>query len=1023
MPAVPAEKDGLQIRLLGELELTAHGRRLPLPQSKKTRALLGYLVLTARPQRRDRLCTLLWDVADDPRAALRWSLSKLRELVDSPAERRLIADREHVSLDLRNAYVDVVELKRLLSGSPGQAPTPTLEVVRTLFRGELLEGLELSDFHAYDAWCIAERKLLRDLHRQVLVTLLDRVGSYPDKALPLVRELVHLDPLDERARAQLLELLHATGRVREAEEQSRVNRRLLSDSMPPSVPVQAASPPEPRREHVQPAPTEEGPFVGRDPERERLRAWLAAPRQGLRVLVIDGDPGVGKSRLIRELTREAAQGGARVASATVPEVRAGWPYAPWRDLLTQLAAGAGDPVTPEGLAPLLSAGAALPQGGGDRDTLFRAITAHLEQCASACGQLILGIDDVHWLDDDSAELLYFVARSLRTARVDALLSARQGELRDQPGITRVLRELRRQGLVEELGLSPLTREQTLELVASTVSDAAVREQLYQQSAGNPLFAIELARECRAGLPPQPSSISRLVRDRLDGLEPGQRDVLCWASILGKSFDSDLLAQVVSLDPEILVETLERLERYGWLALQGSIAHSGSASAFSHDIVRHAVYDQLSEPRRRLMHARVARALAARHDLESAHAAAVAYHATLGGDRGMAVRACLSAGRRCLRLFALSDAQSLARRGLTYALELADPERTALSIDLIQLSIEAHRPASLDEVVPRLVELTARALDLGLVEHARLGFYLRAFLTWEQGHAADARHFCRESERISRSGDLRERVRALGEAACCLARLERDLPEAEAFLLEAEAVAGTEDLEPVVLPLARGQFAIHRGELDSAASALDRARQLAARDGDRLNEFYVLEHRIDLELRRHDYARALQLSDDLVSLGERLRDGSEAPFARAVQALARYATGADSALSFDHGIEALALMDAKQRRAVLLVRAAELEASRSAWPLVRAHAELALRLADIMELPSEAALALALLIESEHALHGKAASEQLDALSAKLSLPISAHARQFAERILSSNAPVQSGQEKPDGTRHRRASLR
>jgi predicted ATPase len=641
--------------------------------------------------------------------------------------------------------------------------------------------------------------------------------------------------------------------------------------------------------------------------------------------------------------------------------------------LTQLASGTGELVAPEGLAPLLSSGAALPQAGGDRDTLFRAIAAHLEQCASACPQLVLGIDDVHWLDDDSAELLHFVARSLRTARVNVLLSARQGELRDQPGITRVLRELRRQGLVEELGLSPLTREQTLELVTSTVADAAVREQLYQQSAGNPLFAIELARECRAGLPPRPSSISRLVRDRLDGLEPGQRDVLCWASILGKRFDGDLLGQVVALEPEVLVETLERLERYGWLELQGS--------AFSHDIVRHAVYDQLSEPRRRLMHARVARALAARHDLESAHAAAVAHHAILGGDRGMAVRACLSAGHRCLRLFALSDAQALARRGLTYAEELPDPERTALSIELIRLSIDAHRPESLDEIMPRLMELTARALDLGIVEHARLGFYLRAFLTWEQGHAADAQHFCRESERISRSGDVRERVRALGEAACCLARLERDLPEAEAFLLEAEAVAGSEALEPVVLPLARGQLAVHRGELDSGAAALDRARQLASRDGDRLNEFYVLEHHIDLELRRHDYARALQLSADLVSLGERLRDGSEAPFARAVQALVRYATGADSVQSFDDGIQGLALLDAKQRRAVLLVRAAELEAGRSAWHLVRAHAEEALRLAEIMELPSEAALALALLVESEHAVHGKAASVQLDALSA------------------------------------------
>src|SRR5687768_16879961 len=111
--AEPDASAPLQIRLLGELQVLRMGERLALPPSKKTRALLGYLLLTQRSQRRERLCELFWDVADDPRAALRWSLSKLREVLDGP-EPRLSADREQVTVDTRKLSVDALTLKQLL---------------------------------------------------------------------------------------------------------------------------------------------------------------------------------------------------------------------------------------------------------------------------------------------------------------------------------------------------------------------------------------------------------------------------------------------------------------------------------------------------------------------------------------------------------------------------------------------------------------------------------------------------------------------------------------------------------------------------------------------------------------------------------------------------------------------------------------------------------------------------------------------------------------------------------------------
>src|SRR6185295_16269255 len=98
----------LNIRLLGGIELSRGAVSVPLPQSKKTRALLAYLIMTARPHRRERLCSLFWDVTDDPRGALRWSLSRLRPLVDSTQRQRIVAQREHVQFDTAGAWIDVV---------------------------------------------------------------------------------------------------------------------------------------------------------------------------------------------------------------------------------------------------------------------------------------------------------------------------------------------------------------------------------------------------------------------------------------------------------------------------------------------------------------------------------------------------------------------------------------------------------------------------------------------------------------------------------------------------------------------------------------------------------------------------------------------------------------------------------------------------------------------------------------------------------------------------------------------------
>src|SRR5688500_987983 len=137
----------LEIRLLGDLEVLRGGRPQPLPASKKTRALLAYLVATGRPHLRERLCDLFWDGPDDPRAALRWSLTKLRPLV----EPHLVAGREHV--EFNSPDIDIAQISNVR-----EATTETLEQWAAMFRGEFLDGLDLPSCFRYQQWCVAERE-------------------------------------------------------------------------------------------------------------------------------------------------------------------------------------------------------------------------------------------------------------------------------------------------------------------------------------------------------------------------------------------------------------------------------------------------------------------------------------------------------------------------------------------------------------------------------------------------------------------------------------------------------------------------------------------------------------------------------------------------------------------------------------------------------------------------------------------------------------------------------------------------
>jgi pimeloyl-ACP methyl ester carboxylesterase/DNA-binding SARP family transcriptional activator len=216
----------LGLGLLGPFVVTRGAQPVALPQSQKTRALLAYLAVTRRPHSRERLCGMFWDVADDPRGALRWSLSKLRTL-DDEGTPRILARRDTVAFNPAGARVDALEARGADAGGLDRPSIERLRELAAMFRGPFLEGLELPEFHDFEAWRVAEREDFRQLHVRLLRELVSRLDTAPEEALVPARELVRLAPDDESSRARLIRLLDAVGRREEAEEHYNLGRRQI----------------------------------------------------------------------------------------------------------------------------------------------------------------------------------------------------------------------------------------------------------------------------------------------------------------------------------------------------------------------------------------------------------------------------------------------------------------------------------------------------------------------------------------------------------------------------------------------------------------------------------------------------------------------------------------------------------------------------------------------------------------------------------------------------------------------------
>jgi DNA-binding SARP family transcriptional activator/class 3 adenylate cyclase/tetratricopeptide (TPR) repeat protein len=395
-----------------------------------------------------------------------------------------------------------------------------------------------------------------------------------------------------------------------------------------------------------------GTFVGRSDTRAALEAeWAAVRDRGLRVVVLAGEPGIGKTRLVREFARATHELGATVLAGSCHE-ESFVPYQPFVEALrhyiaccppaelavqvtprrAQLAAilpELEDPRTPYG-----------PTGLGaeqERFRLFETVSSLLADAAHL-RPLVLFLDDLHWADQPSLLLLRHLARSAKSAPLMVLGTYRPVEVGEEHPLAEALAELRRSRVLERLSLSGLDEVEVAELIAGRTGQQAPRGfvlRVAERSEGNPFFIEELLHDVGAesdwdvAAGGVPDSVRDLLLRRLRGLGDDCRKALSVAAVAGREFELDVLERVLEHPRDRLIDLIEE-------AIDADVlvesAQSVGRLGFAHALFRETIYEQLSATRKAAIHGRIAVAIEqAPSDRSDERAGTLAYHYRAAGE--------------------------------------------------------------------------------------------------------------------------------------------------------------------------------------------------------------------------------------------------------------------------------------------------------------------------------------------------------------------------------------------------------
>lgn len=885
----------IRIELFGGPALLVDGRVVRL--SPGQRALLGLVAASGRQGiPRAQVMDLLWPGAGDgvPHrlAQLQYALNRRAGLPVVVGEGDLL----RLSQPECRSDLDLVE-KAL---SEGEDLAAALRIVERGF----LKGLESAGSDALDDWILGRRLRIRNDLRRCAAAAWSRhedLGNW-GTAAELAEILLELDPLDEVALQRFLRSRAMSGRVHEAEAVYRSFQERSESLRRKWTPSRATQDLLDRIRAMQPLPRmascearrrpAEVPLVGRG---EELRALLEALRAPLTpemdVVIVSGEAGMGKSRMLNECLVALPLAGARVLRSTPGELERDIPLnallealseewvgdrvrdleEPWRTVLLSVLPrfhpGPGCPPDPPEIRP-----GALPR------RLFEAFRILLE-ALSHDRPLVLVLDDLQWADDTSVAVLDFMRRRWSEGGLRLVVAFRPEALHGRPFLVRALDGARTGGRAVEVSLGELGREDALSLmdrVARVPLSEEEKAGILAMAGANPFFLIELTLEHAAGrlalepgrrgaLHPVPLSIRQVFEGRIGTLDAAGRRCAGLLAVHEDPVEPWALAQMARLTRRQCLRALEQLQ-----ALR-LVSWSGYGVALRHALVRQTIYEATSPARRAWFHARVAGHLLARSPQAVDR---LALHFDRAGLPVRALPYALEAADRSENAGAVAEALhylDIAKRHTTEARDVARLLGRTAHLRYL------HR--DFGEALPLLAEAADQLRDVGLIRQS-----LQA--RTERVDAASQREALPPSALLQDIHEIKEEARsheAWEEFARTLdveARIA-DRAGLTSVVLDvlAQADAIPDHAGPAAHALAGGVLALHQnyGDPTRALPAAKRAVRLAALTGSRnlllscLNrEIGVRIHQASLhsDRGRSILAKARKLSSNTGDLGLR-----------------------------------------------------------------------------------------------------------------------------------------------------------
>ncbi|WP_421656238.1 ATP-binding protein [Leptothermofonsia sp. ETS-13] len=897
----------LHIKLLGEFCLTADGLTITGVNSERLQALLAFILLhRGTPQSRQQVATHLWpDATDaDAKANLRRRLHELKQSVPH-IDRWLRVETKTIQwMQDEDCWLDVAEFEAAIAQS---TKTQALEQAARLYQGDLLPG-------CYDDWIVPYREQLRQqaiAALDTLVTLLTAQGNHRS-AIRYAQQLQRLDPLNELAYCHLMRLHMQEGDRASAlrvyhqcmtllQEELGVNpspttRKLYEDLLmleetpTPSSCVAIAQPqpattfpPIPNIAANPILPTSTLPLIGREAEWTIVKRWITdcRDRTSTDLLFLVGEPGIGKTRLLEELVREFQLKRGYVLWGRGFEAEMLRPYGVWVDAFQVI--GATEFLS-ELRALVLSTN---PSATLNRGRLFDLAAQFMAQLSQTAPVLVV-LDDVQWLDETSIAFLHYVTRLFSHHHpIWFACAARKREIETNLLAYKFIQALHREHRIRMVELAPLDRQQTLTL-AQAVGCEVDCDQIFTNSGGNPLFALEIARiPSPQAVGAASGTLKTLIQGRLVQLDEVTRELVFWAAALGRSFNPTILAKVMDLSLPRLLTAIDQLEQHG-IIRPGSMIDGEVSYDFAHDIVRQVAYEQFSEPRRRLIHTHIAQVLHAIASPTTQLINDVAHHADLGSDHALAASASLRAAERCLRIFAYSEASELAQRGIRHCHYLEAGTRVRLQLGLLKAYVKAGVPKDRVATLQReLQQLIQEAAALKLKEEEATGLEALIVLNYDHGNLSEVQRQSLRAAEQGRTASPATTMYMLAHTGDCLAEIGRDIPRAEALLLEAQSIGDRLGLETIDIPLGLGCVRRYQGQVDEARSLLRQGWQMAQAAQDHWRECTCLTNLVMLELEAGQPSLALDYCNELIHVSAQVGEGSEAPHAAALDAITRY----------------------------------------------------------------------------------------------------------------------------------------